>query len=306
MSDLPSISVITPTLNQAQFIRQTIDSVIEQHYPRLEYIVIDGGSTDGTREILQSYDRYLTWISESDQGQSSAINKGWNLSKGEILCWLNSDDYYLPDALNTVGEYFNEHPEIDLVYGDCDFVDSEGTVLRPYPTHSFDYKEFVRLTENYIPQPAAFIRRNLLEDVGYLDETLSYVMDFDYWLRIGLHHRVKYLPKKLSALRLHHSAKSVALLSEFSKELVQVYQKLFSWNDLPKEIVAVKTEALANIYFRASDCSFWGNAPAEARKYALNSIRYQIWPLRGLWLWVALGRLGIFLANKIYKNPYFA
>ena len=300
---LPSISVITPTLNQAGFIRATIESVLSQEYYGLEYQVMDGGSTDGTLEILKSYAGSLSYRSARDKGQSDAINQGWRNTSGELIAWLNSDDLYRPEALKRVGTFFSNHPEVSLVYGDCDLIDSAGQVLQPYRTRPYDYLALLRTAVNYLPQPATFVRRSVLEAEGGLDESLAYLMDFDYWLRIGLHHRAAYLPATLAALRFHDAAKSVAQFGKFAIEQVRVYQKLFARPDLPPEVRSLEKEATGMAYYRAADCAFWAGCLAEARSYAGESIQRLKRP-RSLWLWLALGQTGRRLVGKLYPNPY--
>ncbi len=301
---LPSFSVITPSLNQAAFIRATIDSVLGQNYPALDYQVMDGGSTDGTLDILKSYGSSLKWVSKADRGQAAAINSGWKNTQGEIVAWLNSDDLYRPDALHRVADYFSNHPEIDLVYGDCDLIDPAGRVSGRYPARPYDYLALVRSATNYIPQPAAFIRRRALEAEGMLDESLSYVMDYDFWLRIGLKGAGGYLPASLAALRLHPSAKSVAQLGKFSAELVRICQKLFARPDLPPAVRALEKEAMGMVFYRAADSSFWADQLVNGRAYAIESFRRHK-RLRSLWLWLALGRAGRWMAARLYRNPYF-
>jgi len=304
MSNLPSISVVTPTLNQAGFIRDTVDSVLGQDYSNLEYLVIDGGSSDGTKEILDSCGDRLRWLVSVGKGQSSAINKGWRETSGEIIAWINSDDTYSPGALIKVGEYMKRNPDIDMVYGDCDYINADGEYLRPYPTQVFNYLKLLRNTENFIPQPAAFIRRSVLESTGFLNEDLEYVMDFEFWLRIGLHHKIVYLPQKLASLRLHPKAKSIAGLSGIAGELVDVYKEYFENPELPSEVLALKLEAMGNINFRAADCSYWGNDYPSARRYVQISRAYLPQTFRSLWLWTAMGRLGKPIVKLFYKNPY--
>jgi hypothetical protein len=159
-------------------------------------------------------------------------------------------------------------------------------------------------TENFVPQPSVFLRRKVLARVGYLDESLDYALDFDFWLRVGLNHRVAYVPQKFASLRLHPGAKSVASLSSFAGELVAVYGKFFSNDQLPPEVLDLKKDAMANIYNRAADCAFWGGDFPSARQYARTSRNYRPWPLRGSWFWIALGRLGNLIADRIYSNPY--
>jgi len=238
------------------------------------------------------------------EGQSSAINAGWRETGGEIIAWINSDDTYAPGALMPVGEYLQENADTAMVYGDCGYIKTNGDYLRPYPTHAFDYLRLVGNTENFIPQPAAFIRRNVLESVGDLNEGLEFIMDFEYWLRIGKNHRIDYFPLKLASLRLHPDAKSIAGLSKIAGELVDVYETYFKNPGLPPEILALKTEAMGNIYYRAADCSYWGNDFASARQYAKMSKDYLPGATRGMWLWITMGRLGKPLVRLLRKNPY--
>ncbi len=301
---LPSITVVTPSFNQAEFLGRTLDSILAQEYPHLELIVMDGGSTDGSLDILRAYENRVRWFSEVDCGQSDAINRGWKLSQGEIIAWLNSDDIYYPGALQAVGEFFAAHPQVDLAYGDGDFIDREGKVLGPYPTREWGYPLLVRSGENYLLQPAVFMRRSLLERVGYLNTNLSYVMDFDYWLRAGLSCLVAYLPVRLAALRLHGAAKSLAQTARFSDELVQIYSSLFARNDLPPSIRSLETEAMNSIYHRAADIHFWvGDLPA-ARRLAWQAFCLKPWKPRTLWFYLALGPVGRSLAGSRHPNPY--
>jgi glycosyltransferase involved in cell wall biosynthesis len=308
---LPLISIVTPTLNQAGFIREAIDSVLAQEYPALEYLILDGGSTDGTLDILAAYtsnpssDQALfKWRSAPDRGQTDAINRGWKESKGEILAWLNSDDFYYPGALRAVGEFFRDHPDVDLVYGDGLYVDAQGQALRPYPTSEYNYQVLIRETHNYIPQPSTFIRKRAFEAIGALDESLHYVMDLDCWMRVGLHGKGAYLPVRLAALRLHEGAKSVHRLGDFAHEMVKVYQRFFLRTDLPENIRRYERQSMSRIYLRAADCTFWAGRLSESRQYAWKSI--QLAPLRPrrLWLYLLFGRYGYNLAQKHLVNPY--
>jgi glycosyltransferase involved in cell wall biosynthesis len=305
--NLPLISIVTPTLNQANFIRETIESVLAQAYPKLEYLILDGGSTDGTLDILAEYSSAmapLQWRSAPDRGQTDAINRGWQESNGEILAWLNSDDFYYPGAIQRVGEFFRDHPDVDLLYGDCTYVDAHGETIRPYPTREYAYDVLIRETHNYIPQPGTFIRRRALNAIGALDESLHYVMDLDCWMRVGLYGKGAYLPVQLAALRLHEGAKSVYRLGDFAQEMVAVYRAYFKRTDLPENIRKVERLAMSRIYLRAADCTFWAGRLAEARWFAWQSI--QLAPLRPrrLWLYLALGQWGYKWAQRRLANPY--
>jgi glycosyltransferase involved in cell wall biosynthesis len=300
----PIISVVTPSYNQGAYISNAVQSVLSQDYPAVEYFVVDGGSTDGTLAVLQSFGSRLRWKSEPDRGQAAAINKGWRQASGEIVAWLNSDDLYDPGALRRVAEYFIQHPSIDIVYGDCDYIDANGNILRPYPTQAFDFKRLVLPAINYIPQPAAFIRRRLLEGVGYLDENLHYVMDFDYWLRAGIGWEFAYLPVRLAKLRVHESAKSIAKLGDFAAELVHVYQRFFDLPGLSADIGSARSAVMHNVYLRAADSTFWAGQLSQARGYGWRSWLKKPWRMYRLWVYLLLGSLGRNLAEKRLSNPY--
>ncbi|HJZ05367.1 MAG TPA: glycosyltransferase family 2 protein [Patescibacteria group bacterium] len=210
---LPRITIITPSFNQGGFIGQTIESVLNQGYPNLEYIVMDGGSTDGTLDVLRSYGNWITWFSEKDHGQSHAINKGLRMATGEVIAYLNSDDLYEPGALLKVGDFFSANPEAAWLTGRCRIVDQEGREIRKSITA---YKNFwlrlnnykVLLVLNYISQPATFWRRNVIEIVGDFDETLRYAMDYDYSLRVGRHFKPWMVHKYLASFRVHPASKA--------------------------------------------------------------------------------------------------
>jgi len=213
---LPTISVITPSFNQGKFIGETIESVLGQNYPGLEYIVVDGGSTDQTLQILKSYGKRLRYLSGKDKGQTDAINKGLRLAHGGVLCYLNSDDVLLPSALKRVGEYFAKHPGCDWLTGDCLVIGEKGgprpgafliraykrLLLRSYsPT-------LLTIADNMLPQPSTFWTRRAYETVGEFDSSLQFVMDYDYWLRLAKYYRPHDLALPLAAFRAHLESKS--------------------------------------------------------------------------------------------------
>lgn len=206
---MQKISIVTPSYNQANYLEATIQSVLAQVYPAVEYIVIDGGSTDTTLKILRKYERILHWLSEPDQGQAEAINKGFKKSTGEIVAWLNSDDIYLPGTLHRVAHFFSQHPEIDVVYGDYQLIDARGRLLLCKQEIPFDYN-ILLYGLDYISQPTVFFRRRWFDRVGYLDETLHYGLDWEYWLRLAqAGARFAHIPHYLAATRWHLEAKTL-------------------------------------------------------------------------------------------------
>lgn len=210
---IPKISIITPTLNQAKFIESTIKSVQEQDYSNLEHIIVDGGSTDETLSILERYEGKIRWISEKDKGQADAVNKGFRKATGEIIGWLNSDDLYLPCTLWKVARFFQDHPEVNWLYGGCRIIDEEGREIRKWITQyknllrrRFSYKKL--LLENFISQPSVFFRRNVIDAVGLLDVNRFYVMDYEYWLRLARKFPPSVLREDLACFRMHRKCKS--------------------------------------------------------------------------------------------------
>ena len=228
-SDHPLVSIITPSFNQGKFIRETIDSVLNQTYDNIEYIVIDGGSTDETIDILKSYQGKIKYISEKDHGQANAINKGLALSSGEILGFLNSDDFLFPDAIQTVVDTFSRSTKL-WVSGDYWIVDSQNKRIQ---WAVILYKKILRLFSSkamflfvdYIIQPSTYWKRKLYEKVGQFDESLSFVMDYDYWLRAFEFSTVKIIQKPLSCFRIHNQSKGgVRYVEQFAEE-IQILRK---------------------------------------------------------------------------------
>ena len=179
----PVISIITPSYNQGEFIERTIQSVISQNIISLEHLIVDGGSTDNTLKVLRQYDNQISWISEKDDGQTDAINKGIIMTQGEIIGWLNSDDIYFADTVSSVIEYFEAHPHVDVVYGNAHHIGRNDEYIDNYPTEKWSYARLMDAC--FICQPALFFRRRCVKKCGMLDRKLEYCMDYEYWLRLG-------------------------------------------------------------------------------------------------------------------------
>lgn len=228
--DLPLVSIVTPSFNQAAFLEETIRSVLGQTYPNLEYLIVDGGSTDGSLEIIQKYaNRLAWWASEKDRGQTDAINKGFARARGEILAWINSDDTYLPHAIAEAVEYLRAHPEAGMVYGDANLMDEAGQVIGRFPARQTDY---ARLRRGYvhIPQQAAFFRAALWRRVGPLDPTFYFAMDYDLWVRLAREAPLHYHPRLWANFRLHSQGKSVIADDRCWPEMLRVhYREGGSW-----------------------------------------------------------------------------
>jgi glycosyltransferase involved in cell wall biosynthesis len=270
---MPLVSIVTPAYNQAQFLRETVESVLTQDYPRIEYRVIDDGSTDDTPRILEEYTGRILWETHANRGQTATINKGWDSSTGEILTWLNSDDTLLPGAVRTAVEYLERHPDVGIVFGDTLFTEADGKPLnRTGPLVGFDYRDFVRRCENPIPQPSAFLRRWVIERTGPLDPYFRYFMDWDYWLRAGLCCKIAYIPEVLSTYRLHPQSNTVAQSARVAPELAYMYQKYFAREDLPADLRAMRRTAMASMHFTTAGYYSKGGAWGKAARSGLQAV----------------------------------
>jgi glycosyltransferase involved in cell wall biosynthesis len=220
------VSIITPSFNQGRFLEATIQSVLSQDYPRLEYIIVDGGSTDDSPDIIRRHaDRLAWWVSEKDRGQTDAINKGFSHAGGDIFAWLNSDDTYEPRAVGQAVRYLLDHPEVGMVYSDCNYIDADGRVIGHFPAAQTD---LARLRRGYvhIPQQTMFFRAGLWKEVGPLDPTFYFAMDYDLWTRVSARTQLKYLPGQTWAnFRIHSLGKTIAADDRCWPEMLRVHYR---------------------------------------------------------------------------------
>jgi len=269
----PRVSIVTPSYNQGRFIEETIRSVLLQGYPDLEYIIIDGGSTDGAVDIIKRYEKWLTyWLSERDRGQSDAINKGWRMAKGEILAYLNSDDIYTPSAVETGVNYLVAHPDISMVYGDGDFINESGEVTEHCRAQDLDLKRLL-CSYDHVPQPTVFFRREVLDAVGYLDEDLHLAMDLDYWIRICSRFRAGRVRETLAVMHLHPDAKFVCRYHEGLGEYLHILGKFYSNPELPADIRGFRRKAYSSVHLRASVDFVSARKRREAVKNLATAVR---------------------------------
>ena len=213
----PLVSIIVPSYNQGQYIENTIQSILNQDYKMIELIVVDGNSSDGTLNVLKRYEAHVRYISERDNGQSEAINKGFRIAQGDIITWLNSDDLY-PDrrAVSMIVDEFEQHPECDIIYGDFIEIDENNAVLRIYKRPNFSHKRLLRI--GYISQPSTFFRRSVVDNMQ-VREDLQYAMDLEYWLRAHrLNYKFKHIDFLIAAERVHDNAKCVGKKHEMIAE----------------------------------------------------------------------------------------
>lgn len=274
MPNLPLVTIVTPSYNQARFLEQTMRSVLEQDYPNIEYMVADGGSTDGSVDIIKKYsDRLKWWVSEKDNGQAEAINKGFARAKGEITAWVNSDDYYMPGAVSSAVKAFSDHPEAGFVYGNVQVVDKDEKILNQLTYGNWGLKDL--LSFHIIGQPAVFIRRSLLEKVGYLDQTYHCLLDHHLWIRLAEQSGMAYIPSLWASAHYHEDCKNLAIASEFGREakrMVQWMQASPQFHDLfeqNRKLILAGAERFDAFYlldakdysasFRAYWKAFWLN-----------------------------------------------
>lgn len=217
----PRISVVTPSYNQAPFLEKTIQSVLMQKTPEIEYLVMDGGSTDGSVEIIRKYEAGIDkWASEKDRGQADGINKGFSLAGGEIFAWINSDDFYLKGAFEKVLTYFDAHPEVDLVYGDVLSVNQEGELINVMRFTDYTLRDLMAF--RIISQPAVFFRRKAWDSAGGMDLRYQFLLDHHLWLRIAAKGKIAYLPEPLAAARFYPEAKNRAHAADFGAEAYRI------------------------------------------------------------------------------------
>ena len=221
--NLPFVSIITPSYNQAGYLEETIRSVLEQDYPNIEYLIVDGGSKDGSVDIIRKYaDRVDWWVSEPDKGQADALNKGLALARGEIVAWLNSDDVYRPGAIRQAVDELKRYSDVSMVYSKLHSIDRWGQVFNTISYKQFDLLDL--LTFSIIGQPTVFMRREVLQKAGPLDASYNYLLDHHLWLRMLRLAPIKYVPAVWAAARHHPSAKNVAQAARFGEEAFRILE----------------------------------------------------------------------------------
>ncbi len=266
----PLVSILTPSFNQARFLEETLRSVLEQSYPRLEYLVVDGGSSDGSVEILRRYaDRLAWWTSEPDSGQAAALNKGFEQARGEILGWVSSDDTLLPGAVATVVEELERDRETLLVYGEALFVDEDGRELFPLEPRPFDVAAMVSRCQNHVVQPGSLFRRRALELAGPFVEGAHYLFDFEFVLRLALAGgNVKWIPDRLATYRVHGESKSGGASLLKARDYVRFADGFLAGSNLPSA-----EEGRGSAYLAAGDYFYDAGRYAEARRYLWRALR---------------------------------
>lgn len=257
------VSIITPSYNQAAYLEQTILSVLNQDHPRIEYIVVDGASTDGSLDIIKKYkSRFAWWVSEKDRGQADAINKGFARATGEIAAWLNSDDYYLDGTVGAALKIFDENPDVVLVYGNMLAVDENGKTI-----NALNYKQMTLedlLCFQIIGQPAVFMRRRALQKTNGLDLTFHFLLDHLLWIQIAQHGSILHVNQTWSAARYHAEAKNRAKAAEFGREAFRILENISQDENLAPILAKINRRARAAAHRVDSRYLLDGGQPAKA------------------------------------------
>jgi glycosyltransferase involved in cell wall biosynthesis len=269
---LPLVSIITPAYNRAGYLKETIESVLTQDYPKIEYIVLDDGSTDNTREVLEKYTGRLIWETHPNMGEHRTVNKGWSMAHGEIVVVVNSDDTLLPGAVSIAVAFMQAHPDILVAYPDWNYIGPDSEFISHVQVPEYDYLYMLKRYHSSV-NSGAFIRRKAFELAGMRDPDFKYVADFEYWLRLGLYGEFARIPKTLATWRMHPTS---ALISNRGKamadEHTRLLEKLYSRPDLPPEVRKVRKEAYSSAHYYAVLTA--GSSRWEARKHCLKSFLY--------------------------------
>jgi glycosyltransferase involved in cell wall biosynthesis len=247
MKSDPKVSIVMPSFNQAQFLEQAVLSVINQDYPNLEYIIVDGASSDGSVEIIQRYEPQLSWwVSEPDKGQSDAVNKGWKKATGEIIGWLNSDDVLLPGAVSRMVDAFCVTPEMGLIYGDVFSIDTVGEIFNIMTFDDWDLEDLMAFA--IISQPGVFMRQDVLEDVGYLDAEMHFLMDTHLWLKMVQLAPMRYLPGPVAAARYHPAAKNVGAGARYGRDAYKIVEWMKTQPILAEKMERIPKRVMAGAH----------------------------------------------------------
>jgi glycosyltransferase involved in cell wall biosynthesis len=264
------VTILTPSYNQAAFLEETIESVLAQDFPRIEYAVVDGGSTDGSIDVIRRHEgRLAWWVSEPDTGQAAALNKGFERARGDILGWVSSDDTLLPGAVGLVVEELERDREALLVYGEALFVDENGRELFPLEPRPFDVAAMVRRCQNHVVQPGSLFRRRALELAGPFVEDAHYLFDFEFVLRLALAGgKVERIPDRLATYRVHDESKSGGGSLLKARDYVRFADRFLAGSSLP-----AAEEGRTSAYLAAGDYFYDAGRYAEARRYLWRALR---------------------------------
>ncbi|RII27588.1 MAG: hypothetical protein CXR31_04945 [Geobacter sp.] len=270
----PLVSIITPAYNRANLLEETIESILSQDYPNLEYIVLDDGSTDATLEVIKRYEGRLRWDSHPNMGETLTVNKGFSMTGGEIVGVVNSDDPLLPGAITRIVRALLARPNAVVAYPDWQLIDEHGAALQVVMCRDFVSTADMVRGHYCLPGPGAFCRRSVIEGTGGRDPSFRYVGDFDFWLRAGLIGDFVRIPEVLATFRTHAGSATVSSQStDMANEHIRVIEKVFDGCKVRNDLEQIRAESLLNAYHAAVCFSGKRNFFRKIR-YMLRSISY--------------------------------
>lgn len=301
----PKVTVVTPSFNQGDYLEETIRSVLLQGYPNLEYMVIDGGSTDQSVSIIRRYEPWLTyWTSKKDKGQAAAINEGFRQAGGNYIAWLNSDDVFLPGAIKYAVEAFRDTPNAGMVYGDVDVIDEKSTKIGSFEPVKYNFEDLLTM-KIILPQQAAFFNKTALDTLGLLDENLIYAMDVELFIRIGSRFKITPIHQTTALFRITSHSKGVTAKMNWCSEFITIIEGFYCKSDLSLNYSKFKKKAMAGAYYRGAHTYLEANQYSSARKWLIIATKfypkYRYKP--GWWKCLLLTFLGRF--GKQVKHSLF-
>jgi glycosyltransferase involved in cell wall biosynthesis len=277
MENQPLVSIITPSFNQAKYLTAAFRSVVSQNYPNIEYFIVDGGSTDGSADMIRSWaeeknSRLKWWVSEKDKGQADAINKGFSKATGEIIAWLNSDDLYMKGTVEKAVAIFNAYPDVGLIFSDVFSIDADSRLINVMRYGDWDLRDMMAF--NIIGQPGVFMRKQALDETGYLDPAYHYLLDHHLWIRIASKHKIKHVNDYFAAARFHSEAKNISQTEGFSKDAFRIVEWMKSRPELSRFYGIDRRKILAGAFRFSARYLLDGGSNLKAFNHYLKSFWY--------------------------------